>query len=52
MLPPSSTQGYKEFQTEASFLMSVHHKNLSSLVGYCNEDVNMGIIYKYMTNRL
>ncbi|KAK1360239.1 putative BRASSINOSTEROID INSENSITIVE 1-associated receptor kinase 1 [Heracleum sosnowskyi] len=51
MLSPSSTQGYKEFQTEANLLLSVHHKNLTSLVGYCNEDTNMGIIYEYMANR-
>ncbi|KAM7471799.1 hypothetical protein LguiA_009982 [Lonicera macranthoides] len=50
MLSPSSTQGYKEFQAEASLLMSVHHKNLSTLVGYCNEGTNMGIIYEYMAN--
>lgn len=30
--------------------MSVHHKNLSTLVGYCNEGTNMGIIYEYMAN--
>ncbi|XP_074343552.1 putative leucine-rich repeat receptor-like protein kinase At2g19210 [Apium graveolens] len=51
MLSPSSSQGYKEFQTEASVLLSVHHKNLTSLVGYCNEDANMGIIYEFMANR-
>ncbi|KAM7468974.1 hypothetical protein LguiA_007157 [Lonicera macranthoides] len=48
MLSPSSIQGYKEFQTEASLLMNIHHKNLTSLVGYCNEGTNMGIIYEYM----
>ena len=30
--------------------MSVHHKNLTSLVGYCNEGTDMGIIYEYMAN--
>ncbi|KAL8090315.1 hypothetical protein AgCh_039694 [Apium graveolens] len=50
MLSPSSTQGYKEFQTEASLLMSLSHKNLVSMVGYCNEGTNMGIIYEYMAN--
>ncbi|XP_059638957.1 putative leucine-rich repeat receptor-like protein kinase At2g19210 [Cornus florida] len=50
MLSSSSIQGYKEFQAEAKLLMSVHHKNLTSLVGYCNEGTNMGIIYEYMAN--
>ncbi|KAL8098917.1 hypothetical protein AgCh_031580 [Apium graveolens] len=51
MLSPLSAQGYKEFQAEASLLLSVSHKNLTSLVGYCNEGLNMAIIYEYMANR-
>ncbi|XP_022859342.1 senescence-induced receptor-like serine/threonine-protein kinase isoform X2 [Olea europaea var. sylvestris] len=50
MLSPSSFQGYKEFRAEANLLTKIHHKNLTSLVGYCNEDSNMGIIYEYMCN--
>ncbi|XP_059638955.1 probable LRR receptor-like serine/threonine-protein kinase At1g05700 [Cornus florida] len=50
MLSSSSIQGYKEFQAEAKLLMSVHHKSLTSLVGYCNEGTHMGIIYEYMAN--
>ncbi|KAL8093836.1 hypothetical protein AgCh_035641 [Apium graveolens] len=50
MLSATSAQGYKEFQTEAKLLMSIHHKNLTALVGYCNEDNNLGIIYEYMAN--
>lgn len=30
--------------------MSIHHKNLTGLVGYCNEDNHLGIIYEYMGN--
>ncbi|KAM7473282.1 hypothetical protein LguiB_020525 [Lonicera macranthoides] len=48
MLSPSSIQGYKELQSEASLLTNIHHKNLTSFVGYCNEGTNMGIIYEYM----
>ncbi|KAM7468946.1 hypothetical protein LguiA_007129 [Lonicera macranthoides] len=48
MLSPSSIQGYKEFQSEASLLTNIYHKNLTSFVGYCNEGTNMGIIYEYM----
>ncbi|PWA87298.1 leucine-rich repeat transmembrane protein kinase protein [Artemisia annua] len=50
MLSKSSLQGDKEFQAEAYLLLSVHHKNLISLVGYCNDESHKGIIYEYMPN--
>ncbi|KAK0594748.1 hypothetical protein LWI29_000082 [Acer saccharum] len=50
MLSPSSIQGYKEFQAEVELLMRVHHKNLASLVGYCDDGTNMGLIYEFMAN--
>ncbi|KAK9266042.1 hypothetical protein L1049_017797 [Liquidambar formosana] len=50
MLTPSSIQGYKKFHTEAELLTRVHHQNLTSLVGYCDEADNMGLIYEYMSN--
>ncbi|KAD4982877.1 hypothetical protein E3N88_19548 [Mikania micrantha] len=50
MLSESSAQRYKEFQAEVSLLMSVHHKNITSLVGYCDEGKHKGIIYEYMAN--
>ncbi|KAJ1390943.1 Serine/threonine-protein kinase, active site [Sesbania bispinosa] len=31
-------------------LMRVHHKNLTSLIGYCNEENNKGLIYEYMAS--
>lgn len=50
MLSPSSAQGYREFQTEVKLLVRVHHRNLTSLFGYCNEGNNMALIYEYMPN--
>ncbi|XP_030483587.2 senescence-induced receptor-like serine/threonine-protein kinase [Cannabis sativa] len=50
ILSESSAQGYKEFQAEVNLLMRVHHKNLTSLVGYCIDDKHMGLIYEYMAN--
>ncbi|KAK6264160.1 hypothetical protein SCA6_019594, partial [Theobroma cacao] len=50
MLSESSNQGSEQFQAEAKLLMTVHHKNLTSLIGYCNDGTNMGLIYEYMTN--
>ncbi|XP_062088372.1 LRR receptor-like serine/threonine-protein kinase IOS1 [Humulus lupulus] len=50
MLSHSSVQGYQQFQAEVKLLMRVHHRNLTSLVGYCNEGSNMALIYEYMAN--
>ncbi|AET01539.2 putative transferase, protein kinase RLK-Pelle-LRR-I-1 family [Medicago truncatula] len=49
-LSPSSMQGYKEFQSEAQLLMIVHHRNLVSLIGYCDEGEIKALIYEYMAN--
>ncbi|KAI4305451.1 hypothetical protein L6164_028816 [Bauhinia variegata] len=50
MLSPSPAQGYQQFQAEVKLLMTVHHRNLTSLVGYCNEENKKGLIYEYMAN--
>ncbi|XP_065632094.1 LRR receptor-like serine/threonine-protein kinase IOS1 isoform X2 [Quercus suber] len=50
MLSASSVQGYQQFQAEVKLLMRVHHKNLTTLVGYCYEGTNMGLVYEYMAN--
>ncbi|KAJ0008265.1 hypothetical protein Pint_29491 [Pistacia integerrima] len=50
MLSPSSAQGYKQFQAEVELLMRVHPKNLTTLVGYCDEGINVGLIYEFMAN--
>ncbi|KAM3699608.1 hypothetical protein ACJW31_05G038300 [Castanea mollissima] len=50
LLSASSNQGYKEFRAEAQLLMVVHHKNLVSLVGYCDEGAKKALIYEYMAN--
>ncbi|KAK2406272.1 putative LRR receptor serine/threonine-protein kinase [Trifolium repens] len=50
ILSSSSMQGYKEFQSEAQLLMIVHHRNLVSLIGYCDEDEIKALVYEYMAN--
>ncbi|KAL9678104.1 hypothetical protein QQ045_015943 [Rhodiola kirilowii] len=50
MLSASSLQGYKEFEAEAKLLTRVYHRNLTSLIGYCDEDDKLGLIYEFMAN--
>ncbi|OMO91589.1 hypothetical protein COLO4_18263 [Corchorus olitorius] len=50
MLSPSSTQGSQQFQTEAELLMRVHHRNLASFIGYCDDGTKLALIYEYMAN--
>ncbi|XP_039158263.1 putative leucine-rich repeat receptor-like serine/threonine-protein kinase At2g19230 [Eucalyptus grandis] len=45
-----SKQGYKEFHAEAQLLAIVHHGNLVSLVGYCDDSKHVALIYEYMAN--
>jgi len=35
---------------QALLLMVVHHRNLVSLIGYCEEFENMALIYEFMSN--
>ncbi|KAG5379173.1 hypothetical protein IGI04_027015 [Brassica rapa subsp. trilocularis] len=37
-------------QLKVEILMRVHHTNLTSLIGYCNEGNNMVLIYEFMAN--
>uniref|UniRef100_A0A7N1A3L7 non-specific serine/threonine protein kinase n=1 Tax=Kalanchoe fedtschenkoi TaxID=63787 RepID=A0A7N1A3L7_KALFE len=50
MVAPSSSQGYKEFEAESQILTRVHHRNLTSLIGYCDEGAKLGLIYEFMAN--
>ncbi|KAK4269292.1 hypothetical protein QN277_022471 [Acacia crassicarpa] len=44
----SSAESCRQFQTEAELLMRVHHRNLASFLGYCNEGGHTAIIYEFM----
>ncbi|KAG2288899.1 hypothetical protein Bca4012_030135 [Brassica carinata] len=50
LLSQSSVQGYKEFKAEVELLLRVHHVNLVSLVGYCDEEGHLALIYEYAPN--
>ncbi|XP_073134327.1 probable LRR receptor-like serine/threonine-protein kinase At1g06840 isoform X2 [Henckelia pumila] len=45
-----SLQGDKEFLTEIELLSRLHHRNLVSLIGYCDEDDEQMLIYEFMSN--
>ncbi|GMJ01610.1 hypothetical protein like AT5G01950 [Hibiscus trionum] len=45
-----SLQGQNEFLTEIKLLSRLHHRNLVSLVGYCDEDREQMLVYEFMPN--
>ncbi|KAF8051032.1 hypothetical protein N665_1813s0001 [Sinapis alba] len=45
-----SSQGYKQLRAEVKHLFRVHHKNLITMLGYCNEGDKLAVIYEYMAN--
>ncbi|CAA7392946.1 unnamed protein product [Spirodela intermedia] len=45
-----SLQGSKEFFTEIEFLSRLHHRNLVSMVGFCDEEDEQMLVYEFMPN--
>ncbi|KAK9067169.1 hypothetical protein SSX86_014494 [Deinandra increscens subsp. villosa] len=49
-LNETSSQGFQEFHTEIGLLSKLRHVQLVSLIGYCEDEGEMVLVYDYMAN--
>ncbi|CAO2814724.1 unnamed protein product [Amaranthus hypochondriacus] len=44
----ATVHGSEQFRAEVELLMAIRHKNLVSLIGYCEEGSNRALVYEFM----
>ncbi|KAJ0677348.1 putative protein kinase RLK-Pelle-CrRLK1L-1 family [Helianthus annuus] len=49
-LDSTSTQGASEFWAEVNMFSNLRHCHLVSFIGYCNDGLEMILVYEYMPN--
>lgn len=50
-LAKGSNQGLEELKNELVLVAKLHHKNLVRLVGFCLEEGERLLVYKYIPNK-
>ena len=50
-LAKGSNQGLEELKNELVLVATLHHKNLVRLVGFCLEEGERLLVYKYIPNK-
>ncbi|KAF5477261.1 hypothetical protein F2P56_003912 [Juglans regia] len=51
-LSPNTCQGVEEFRTETLLLCQIRHVHVIPLIGYCNDEGEMILVYDFMANNI